>query len=235
MHWKLLKRAYNQGLTPFYAIHIMTSSSLRKFSRYQRRWSKSTWILLLCLAISIAQYAIKREVSWITDGFLVIETSSVDLYGSAKYYLTGPSILPATYKYDLQGKVTRVKDGDTFVMRDSNGELHTIRLHGVDTPESRQQHGRAATQFLSQRINGRVVGVQTSGTDRYGRTIGTVFIGGSNINAELVCAGHGWWYQRYARSSRKLSACELKARQEKLGLWAEADPIAPWEYRKLGR
>ncbi len=195
----------------------------------------SAWVLAMCFVFSIVQYVTKREVTWITDGFRVIETSALELYELAKDATDHSSSRSIESYYDLQGKVTRVKDGDTFVLRDADGVSHTIRLHGVDTPESRQRHGKAATDFLSRRINGHLVDVQTSGTDRYGRTIGTVFIEGSNINAELVCAGHGWWYQRYARSSRKLSACELKAREEKLGLWANANPVAPWDFRQRNR
>jgi endonuclease YncB( thermonuclease family) len=204
-----------------------------RFSRSRR--SISAWVLAICFVFSIVQYVTKREVTWITDGFRVIEASALELYELAKDATDHSSIRSIAPYYDLQGKVTRVKDGDTFVLRDADGVSHTIRLHGVDTPESRQRHGKAASDFLSRRFNGQLVEVQTSGTDRYDRTIGTVFIEGSNINAELVCAGHGWWYQRYARTDRQLRACEVKARQEKLGLWAEADPIAPWEYRKLGR
>src|SRR5579872_6197481 len=49
-----------------------------------------------------------------------------------------------------------------------------------------------------------------------------------------VChqAGFAWWYVRYARHDSELQRLEAEAKAAKRGLWAEKDPMPPWEFRK---
>jgi len=43
-----------------------------------------------------------------------------------------------------------------------------------------------------------------------------------------------WWRERYRVHGcvKELAASEKEARESKLGLWNEPDPIAPWDWRK---
>ncbi|MDH4040145.1 MAG: thermonuclease family protein, partial [Gammaproteobacteria bacterium] len=52
------------------------------------------------------------------------------------------------------------------------------------------------------------------------------------INLAMVAAGHAWWYRYYAPDEHLLEAAEDKARAERLGLWAEPNPVPPWEWRR---
>lgn len=72
--------------------------------------------------------------------------------------------------------------------------------------------------------------------DRYGRTVGRVYVGGMDVNAELVRQGAAWVYRHYAKDPA-LFALEDEARAAKRGLWTlpEAQQIPPWEWRKAGR
>ena len=57
--------------------------------------------------------------------------------------------------YDVTGKAQRVSDGDTITIRTTSGESLKIRLHGIDTPESKQSYGSTATAALKRKVRGR--------------------------------------------------------------------------------
>jgi hypothetical protein len=73
-------------------------------------------------------------------------------------------------------------------------------------------------------------------TDRYGRTVGTVWVDRLNANAEMIRQGQAWVYRQYLRG-RSLLALEDEARQAKRGLWAlpEAERVPPWQWRRQGQ
>ena len=114
-----------------------------------------------------------------------------------------------------------------------NGQGERIRLHGIDCPEKRQAFGNRAKQFTSNLVFAKTVTVQALDRDRYGRTVGVVLLpDGRSLNHELVRAGLAWMYRRYT-NDQSLSDLEEEARVARRGLWAEPDPIPPWEGRKM--
>ena len=94
-----------------------------------------------------------------------------------------------------QYKVTRVVDGDTIkVSRD--GTTINVRLVGIDAPETSkrknepgQPFSRKSTKHLASLVLNKSVTVKSYGTDRYGRTLGVVFVGDLNVNLEMVKVG----------------------------------------------
>ena len=107
-----------------------------------------------------------------------------------------------------------------------------VRLHGIDTPERDQPYGKQATSALDALIKTRVF-VEEKDTDRYGRLVGVLYTAeGLNVNLEMVCSGHAWWYERYARFDSGLEDCQESAQGARLGLWADDSPVAPWEWRR---
>ena len=126
-------------------------------------------------------------------------------------------------------KVDRVVDGDTVYIKDGT----KIRLHGIDTPERDQPYGKQATRALEGLIKTKIFVLERD-TDRYGRLVGVLYTpDGLNVNLEMVCGGHAWWYERYARFDSDLEDCQESAQETRLGLWAEDDdPVAPWEWRR---
>lgn len=133
------------------------------------------------------------------------------------------------------GKVTGIKDGDTFeVLYD--GEPEKVRLAEIDCPEKSQPFGNNAKQYASDLCFGQTVTVTSDGKrDRYGRVVGTVVTqNGINVNAELIKAGLAWHYKDYS-DNEELAALEEQARAMRAGLWADAKPIPPWEWRKNKR
>ena len=131
----------------------------------------------------------------------------------------------------FSGKCVGVKDGDTIEVKDGCC-TRIIRLYGIDAPEKSQAYGAKAKQFASSMAFGKVVTVYPTGIDRYGRTLGWVFVGNKCLDAELVSNGLAWWYRQYSPKETKLAQLEAQARGGKRGLWADAAPVAPWSYRR---
>ena len=130
----------------------------------------------------------------------------------------------------FSGKVIRVADGDTItVLVDST--QYRIRLEHIDAPESHQDYGTKAKQALADKIFGKEVTVKWTGRDRYKRILGVVHLGGRNVNLELVREGWAWHYLQFSKD-QEFAKAEKEAREKKLGLWAGANPIPPWEFRK---
>jgi endonuclease YncB( thermonuclease family) len=67
--------------------------------------------------------------------------------------------------------------------------------------------------------------------DRYGRIVGRVYVGDIDVNRELVAQGFAWVYRRYSNDA-ELQELESGAKQKGLGLWADPNPIPPWEWRR---
>ena len=93
----------------------------------------------------------------------------------------------------LEGKVTRVTDGDSLWVEPATpGAPVELRLEGIDAPEICQAWGPEAKQELSDRVLGQQVSVKTVGRDMHGRTLGTLYLGTQNINKLMVQEGHAW-------------------------------------------
>ncbi len=134
---------------------------------------------------------------------------------------------------EIKGKVVSVADADTITVLDASNTQHKIRFEGIDAPEKGQDYGTKATEALKAAIGGNPVRVVTTGKDKYGREMGTVFSGDRNLNEWLVGNGWAWHYKKYSTDA-KLAGLEVKARADKVGLWGDAKPpIAPWNFRSL--
>ena len=133
----------------------------------------------------------------------------------------------------LKAKVVGIKDGDTVVVLDSLNNQTTLRLAEVDTPEKNQPFGTKAKQFTSDQIYLKTIKYIVTDTDRYGRSIAMIYYDTNNkyLSAEIIKAGMGWHYKRYS-TSIELAAFEDNARKNKIGLWVDSNPVAPWEFRK---
>lgn len=141
--------------------------------------------------------------------------------------------LPLAVKADtLAGYVIAVTDGDTIRVIDARKQQHRVRLFGIDAPESHQAFGSRARQCLADLAFQKNVTVIYTENDRYGRILGTVFVGRQNLNLELVKAGMAWHYVYYAKNMTALAEAEKEARQHRRGLWADAQPVPPWEFRR---
>ena len=97
--------------------------------------------------------------------------------------------------------------------------------------ESRQAFGTRAKQALANKIFQKTVVLEIRDTDRYGRSIADIYLGSRWINKELVAEGYAWHYKKYS-SDQDLARAEITARGKRVGVWVEANPIPPWEFRR---
>jgi len=133
----------------------------------------------------------------------------------------------------LRGECVNVTDGDTIRVRTADS-LITVRLEGIDAPESRQDHSSKATKALRDLVYRKEVEVHVTGTDRYDRTLAIVKIGEVSVNERLLADGWCWQFDQY-NCDPAWAKLEETARAEKRGLWAHANLVPPWEFRKLER
>ncbi|MDR3162838.1 MAG: thermonuclease family protein [Helicobacteraceae bacterium] len=82
----------------------------------------------------------------------------------------------------IYGVASRVIDGDTIDFKTDSGETIRTRLNCIDAPEKKQPYGESARRVLSATIAGEYIRVVTIETDRYGRTVGVVYLDNFNIN-----------------------------------------------------
>ncbi|MBW3599983.1 MAG: thermonuclease family protein [Planctomycetes bacterium] len=134
----------------------------------------------------------------------------------------------------IDGRVVGITDGDTITVLDGSKTQHKVRLEGIDTPENGQDFGTQARRALGDKVYQQTVRVEWLETDRYGRTLGHVFVGPRWINRELVAEGWAWHYKEYS-SDVELAQAEVAARSQRLGLWRGDNPIPPWDYRHRSR
>ena len=132
---------------------------------------------------------------------------------------------------EFEAKVIGVTDGDTITVLGKEGPIK-IRLANIDCPEHNQAFGQKAKLFTAECVFGQVVTVDSQGTDRYGRTIAEVLPrnGSMDLNHQLVANGYAWVYRKYCRD-QLFYELEAKARSAHLGLWADKEPVAPWQFR----
>lgn len=134
---------------------------------------------------------------------------------------------------EISGKVIGIKDGDTIEIIYKEAPL-IIRLAHIDCPEIKrgQPFGKAAKQFTSDLCFGKVVTVLNKNEfDSYDRLIGVIINPTDDtVNLELVKAGLAWHYKKYS-SDILYSGTEAIAKEKKIGVWADNNPIAPWDWR----
>jgi len=140
-------------------------------------------------------------------------------------------IAAPAYAEDWQGKVVHIDDGDTITVLHDREQVK-IGLYGIDAPEGAQPLGNRANQMTGDLAAGKIVTVKPKDNDRYGRTVaGIILPDGRSLTQELARAGLAWHYVRYVPRDKELARLEAEAREAKRGLWADKEPMAPWDWR----
>ncbi len=131
----------------------------------------------------------------------------------------------------LNGVVSYVSDEDTLHLQ-TKSKKYKIRFYGIDAPESTQEYGLEAKEFVLNRVLNKEVVVEVTDTDRYGRKIGKIYYDDNYLNKEMVKNGYAWWYETCAKNDNALKEAQEYARNYKLGLWKSKNPLEPWKYRR---
>jgi endonuclease YncB( thermonuclease family) len=152
----------------------------------------------------------------------------------------------AAQEQELLGRVVAVTDGDTIKVLEANNTLHKVRLVGIDAPERSQPFGSASRKNLESMVAGKQVVVRSVKKDKYGRVLGSVWVQPGDcpscgktlyVNHAQIVAGMAWWYRYYAddqseEDQGRFESAEREAIARKWGLWAEANPVPPWVWRR---
>ena len=158
--------------------------------------------------------------------FLVLLLVLLSFFGGSYYerqrissssYSTTPSI-PSNQKLI----VIEVSDGDTLKLSDNK----TFRLYGVNAPEVKEPYFEEAKMFTQNLVLGKEITFEQEANykvDKFGRTLGYVFVGGVNLNIELVQNGLARvvLYEKRAKIKYQdeLLSAEKSAKELRLGVW----------------
>lgn len=144
--------------------------------------------------------------------------------------LTGGGYWVYDTQQDPRGKIVNVSDGDTVTLLSEDNEQIKIRLWGIDCPERSQDYGRKATERTKDLCYGKTIRIDCKGKDKYGRTLGIVYVDSVNVNETLIKEGLAWKYK--TTGFAHYVDLEDEARAQKLNIWSMPNAIAPWDYRK---
>ncbi|PKA67246.1 putative 38.1 kDa protein [Apostasia shenzhenica] len=111
---------------------------------------------------------------------------------------------------------------------------YRIRLRGIDAPENSMPFGKEAKEELLKLVQGKRLKVYVYGDDRYGRCVGDIYCSSTFVQEKMLRRGFAWHYNAYDQRP-ELAAWEKEARAARVGLWAQANPEKPWEWRKERR
>ncbi len=135
-------------------------------------------------------------------------------------------------------KVTKVIDGDTFKIN-YNEKEETVRLIGVDTPESvhpdkenNTEFGIIVSEYSKSQLEGRQVRLEfdVNERDKYGRLLAYVYVDDIFYNAKLIELGYAQVMTvqpniKYIDTFKDLQKTAMK---NKVGMWSfieiESDP-----------
>jgi len=180
---------------------------MRQYSRYKLSW----WTILLLAAIFL--YIIAGQSGWLGKSFQAAEQTQPGLYS-----------------------INHFVDGDTIAVN-MNGNTETVRLIGVDTPETHrpntpvQCYGPQASDYTKAQISqfGKVrlqADPLDTNRDVYGRLLRYVYLpNGVLVNEKLIQNGYGFAYLGFPfTKSDQFAADQANAMRSGIGLWGACHP-----------
>ena len=139
----------------------------------------------------------------------------------------------------IEGIVKAVYDGDTLLLATREDSRLKVRLYGIDAPETKkpdnpgQPFGSIARRTLMYKIMGRQVSAEIVDIDQHQRAVAVIRYAGRDINREMVFEGQAWAYRQYLQGvyASEYIGGENRARSRRAGLWRDANPQPPWDFR----
>jgi endonuclease YncB( thermonuclease family) len=147
---------------------------------------------------------------------------------------------------DFTGKVVHVADGNTISVLKEQESLKIV-IAGIDAPENKQPFGNIAKKQLAYMLAGKEVRVEEKRKDAYGRTIARVWAASDDCRSRdcpatvdvglvLLAQGLAWFYKEHApelgvTEQRQYTSAEEGARNGRVGLWHDPEPVPPWVWR----
>ena len=141
----------------------------------------------------------------------------------------------------IEGIALDVHDGDSFTFRGEDGRRLRIRVSGIDAPEHHQPYAEQSRRHLGEMLRGRRLRIDPIKQDVFDRTVAKVWVLDADLPPadaalSLVEAGLAWHFVRYRADQPpadvpRYAQAERAARTRRAGLWHDAEPEAPWDFR----
>ena len=134
-------------------------------------------------------------------------------------------------------RVIAILDGDTLecvserLAHPRRIEKITVRLSYIDPPEKGRAFGQVSKRSLSDMVYQKQVTLKIYGQDKYNRTLAEVFYNNANINQQMIRLGMAWAYRDF-KPSKEYIEFENQAKNSRLGLWSEPNPVEPSKWRQ---
>jgi len=159
-------------------------------------------------------------------------------------FLIGLVFPPFVSANTLSGKVLKVFDGDTFLVRVQGREEH-VRLREIDAPEithrekaGQEPWGRRAKDFATSLVRGKIVRLEIEETDerdKYHRLLAYVFLDHKFVNREMIISGNAFFYPGHFRGKHaaELQEAEEMANEKGVGIFNKKKGLKerPQEFR----
>jgi endonuclease YncB( thermonuclease family) len=139
----------------------------------------------------------------------------------------------------ISGEVTEVIDGCTFQLKDPTRRLYLIRLTGIEVPnggDGAPELGRAlageSKTNLASLILGKEVKVLPTHLSANGTGLGIVYLGQTNVNAQVLAAGMARLNPQFAKTlpfkeHYAMLSGQRNAEAQHFGIWKEEHPLPP--------
>lgn len=148
----------------------------------------------------------------------------------ACYLILSLELSAPAFAETFEARVVGVSDGDTLTLLTPNKKQVKVRLIEIDAPEKKQAFGQQSKKSLSDLCFRKTVQAVVKGKDKYRRSLVRLYCDGVDANAEQVRRGMAWAFQKYL-TDQSIADLEKEARNKKIGLWADPNPVAPWYFR----
>lgn len=146
-------------------------------------------------------------------------------------FILSTLLLMSTAYSQQPARITRIKDGDTFVAVWKH-RSYTCRLASIDAPELSQTYGYESYQALSKIVAGKKILITAHTRDLYGRVLVNAYVDGKRLDSLLIRKGYAWHYSTYSHEAM-LKQCMQDAILDKAGLWhcGKDSVCPPWLFR----
>ena len=134
--------------------------------------------------------------------------------------------------FEAKGRVIKNHDGDTITLATNDHGVLTIRLSGADAPETGQGYWKVARDYLRSLVRGAETSAWCYKRDRYDRAVCHVRVGAQDIQEALIAKGYARYAFQFAHEldadqRARYQEAEQWARDQRIGLWREPDPMPP--------
>ena len=143
---------------------------------------------------------------------------------------TVPAPIAEKFPYEIPTATAKVIWGGDNFQVSHDGVVHYLVLQGIDSPKPGQDYYQPSRKHLEDLITNRPLRVIVYGLDNEKREVARVFINDMDVSLNMLRAGLAWYDGNEFEDAESFKQAEKTARDKKIGLWIDPDPIHPSEF-----